>query len=367
MVTLSSQMTRALLRRWRNETTFYCPQCEEVVLLRVGDIVIPHFAHKRDVSCSATFSEGESQVHLEGKRQLYFFFQKAIKNVELEPYVHMLSQRPDLLVMNHDQKYPIEFQCSVIPISHIESRTAGYKSIGMKPIWILQTPKKLQTLPQGVGIFQFSKFEAHFFTKQSPEGFVLLTYNPLTEKFHYFSSLLYVAGKRYIGLHRTLSISKQIFPFARPKIPIKKEVQRFVWLYLSIREKLIQSRIFANRRGINDRFLRGCYELRLLPIELPLWIGVPVPFMSSFREHPCEWQVSFLHFMKESRVRLEDLSASMIRKFVGQFDGQSSEQIKACIMYRDFLRSIGIELVDTAFKMDESQLHEQLVATLLAK
>ncbi len=205
------------------------------------------------------------------------FFKNMLKHVELEPFLKMLSQRPDILVTTQSESIPIEFQCSTIPVTDIESRSAGYRSIGMKPIWILHTPAKFSTFPVGVGIFHFSRFHESFFTHTSPEGYLFLTYNPQTEQFHYFTSLIHVAGKRYIGIHRTLPLSMQIFPFARPKTPSEK-IRRYVALYLSMRNQFLQSRVLLNRRGVNDPFLRMCYELRMLPTNLPQWIGLPVSF-----------------------------------------------------------------------------------------
>ena len=92
----------------------------------------------------------------------------------------------------------------------------------MKPIWILHTPAKLKTLPQGVSTIHLSRFEAHFITHRISAESTFLTYNPQSEQFHYFSNLLHIAGNQYIGIHRTLSISKQVFPFARPKMPPMK-------------------------------------------------------------------------------------------------------------------------------------------------
>ena len=172
IVILSATMKREQLREWRRSTSFYCPQCNDSVQLKVGDVVIPHFAHKKDKSCSASFSEGESKEHLQGKQHLFSFFEKIGVGVKLEPYFTVLAQRPDLLVTTKTEKIPIEFQCSTIPIRLIESRTAGYKKAGMSPIWILQTPSNLTTLPQGVGIFQLSEFEKSFITetlKQLPK------------------------------------------------------------------------------------------------------------------------------------------------------------------------------------------------------
>ena len=337
-------MKKEDLRDWRRSTQFYCPQCNVPVQLKVGDIVIPHFAHKKDEACSASFSEGESKAHLLGKQQLYAFFQKHAEDVTLEPYFKQLSQRPDLLVTTGSDYVPIEFQCSTIPISLIESRTSGYRNAGMKPIWILQTPAKFSTIPEGVGIFHFSRFHESFFTHQSPEGVVFLTYNPQTEKFHYFSSLIHIAGKRYIGIHRTLPISTQVFPFAKPKVPSHEELIQYAKHYLSTRNHLLQSRVLLNRKGINDPFLRNCYELRIRPINLPLWIGVPVPFSNAFEEHDCEWQLDLVYFMRQNGVGFRSLSIELIENFVSRQKEASKEQINACIAYRNIFSSSPIEI-----------------------
>ena len=360
-------MKNEQLREWRKTATFTCPQCKDFVHLKVGDIVIPHFAHQKDASCSASFSEGESREHLEGKRQLYQFFQRIDKEVRLEPYFKALAQRPDLLVTDHQEEVPIEFQCSTIPLSQIESRTKGYESAGMKPVWLLRTPVKLKTLSPGVGIFHFSQFERSFITHQIPEGLVCLTYDPQFERFHYFSSLVHVTGKQYIGIHRTLSLSKQVFPFARPKSPTNNELQGYVLHFISIRKTFLQSRILVNRRGINDPFLRGCYELRILPGELPLWIGVPVVFMGSFSEHVCEWQLALVHFMRERRLNVKDLTVGAIRNFIQRFQGPTEMQVKACLDYRDFLLFVNVDSFNNAIKISESKLVKKIADTILAK
>jgi competence protein CoiA len=334
-------MKKEQLRELRVDGEFFCPQCSEAVRLKVGDIVIPHFAHKKEASCSACFSEGESEQHLRGKQQLYEFFKGNRRDVILEPFVKLLRQRPDLLVTTSTGLIPIEFQCSTIQIRLIESRTAGYRSIGMEPLWILQSPAKFYALSQGVGVFHFSHFHECFFTQKSPEGHVFLTYNPQTEQFHYFSSLMHVSGKKYIGLHRVLPISKQSFPFARPKIPSNEELAQNTSQYLSMRTNFLESRILLNRKGINDPFLRNCYELRLLPVNLPLWIGIPTAFSESFREHDCEWQLLLIYFMKSKGIDLGDLSIKDITKFVTQFEDPIEGKIKACIAYRDYIISQG--------------------------
>ena len=86
-----------------------------------------------------------------------------------------------------------------------------------------------------------------------------------------------------------------------------------------------------NRKGINDPFLRRCYELRMLPTELPIWIGLPVRFAKSFREHACEWQLAFIHYMKQQHIGFNQLTEREIRKFRTAIEDSSADQVKACL------------------------------------
>ncbi|MEK4406632.1 competence protein CoiA family protein [Sporosarcina sp. FSL K6-6792] len=367
LVVLTPELERERLRKWRKLRSFFCPQCNFPVQLKVGDIIIPHFAHLKDSTCLTLFSEGESYSHLQGKQQLYAFFQKHAELVELEPFLRMLSQRPDILITTQSESLAVEFQCSTIPITDVEARSAGYRSIDMKPIWILHTPAKFSSLPVGVGTFDFSRFHESFLTHTSPEGYFLLTYNPQTERFHYFTSLIHVAGKRYIGIHRTLPLSMQIFPFARPKTPTEREIYRYVTLYLSIRNQFIQSRILLNKRGVNNPFLRMCYELRVIPTSLPKWIGVPVLFGESFREHDCEWQLAFLYYLRRKGISVRTISRSQVRKYVSRLEEPSEEKGKACIAYRDFLISVTVDSCQNRTVIDEEKIIQLISERLLAK
>ncbi|WP_342512926.1 competence protein CoiA family protein [Sporosarcina sp. FSL K6-1522] len=366
LIVLSADLKKEQLKEWRKKQRFYCPQCRDPVHLKVGDIIIPHFAHQQDASCRTSFAEGESKVHLQGKQQLYAFFRKHADYVELEPYLPLLAQRPDLLVTKCSEVIPIEFQCSTIPIADIAARTAGYRRAGMRPTWILRTPAKFSALPQGVGIFHFSKFHESFF-HHTPVGFDFLTYNPETTHFHYFSNLMHLAGKRYIGIHRSLPVALQIFPFARPRTPTVDELQGYATFYLSARATFLQSRILLNRRGINDPFLRACYDLRVLPMQLPLWIGVPVRYGEAFREHDCEWQLLLLRYMKSKDIAIRDWSTDAVRGFVSRFAGSADLQVKACMGYRNFLLSLGIESLRTSVDFNEETFGQLLAERFLAK
>lgn len=367
LIILTKKHKKEQLEKWRRSQHFFCPQCEKPVQLKIGEIVTPHFAHKKNEACPSFFSEGESKDHLQGKQQLFLFFQKHAEDVELEPYFKMLSQRPDLLVTSGKERIPIEFQCSSIPVADMESRSSGYRSIGMSPIWILRTPQKFIGIPQGVSIFHLSHFEESFMTNHSPEGHVLLTYNPQTERFHYFSSLFHVVGKRHIGIHRKLSTSMQIFPFARPRIPSSEDLQKYTTLYLLMRTQFLQSRIVLNRKGIHNPFLRICYELRLLPIDLPLWIGVPVMGSDAFREHDCEWQLNLLYTMRKQGVSLKNLSQAHVRGYLARIGQSSERKERACLAYRDFLLGAGVVPFQYRSNIGEQSIYALISERFLAK
>lgn len=115
---------------------YFCPGCKAPVFLKRGLKNIAHFCHYRNSDCQA-FSEGESQVHLAGKRFLYDFIKNSGFEVSIETYLPNLKQRPDLLIKTETEKIAVEFQCSLISVEKICQRTQGYMSAGYRVIWIL--------------------------------------------------------------------------------------------------------------------------------------------------------------------------------------------------------------------------------------
>lgn len=122
------------IEKKERQAAYYCPSCKSKVILKKGQIRIPHFSHQSTVDCQS-FSEGETEEHLLGKELLYKYFQENKINVELEWYLPELKQRPDLYLS--DQKLAIEFQCSQISYEKLKERSTGYQTIGIDVIWIV--------------------------------------------------------------------------------------------------------------------------------------------------------------------------------------------------------------------------------------
>lgn len=140
---------------------WYCPACEEEVILKSGAIKQAHFAHRSLENCSV-FSENESEEHLSGK--LFFaewcnYYQIPY---EIEAYLPELNQRPDVLI---DGQYAIEFQCSSLSIERFCERTQMYQEHGYHVIWVVGEKFHLKE--------SVSELQRYFFDFHHSLGFCL--------------------------------------------------------------------------------------------------------------------------------------------------------------------------------------------------
>src|SRR5690625_4395103 len=164
LITLAS-LTEAEINSYRIDYQFYCPACKELVMIKAGQKVIPHFAHYPKSKCPES-KGGEGPYHEKGKLLLYQWLQSQNLHVELEPYLKEIKQQPDLLLLINDKKIAIEYQCARIPIKHIQQRNHGYKQVGIIPIWILGAK---QFKRQGKFRLKIDQFTKQFIHQFSPD------------------------------------------------------------------------------------------------------------------------------------------------------------------------------------------------------
>lgn len=266
----------------REKEVFYCTQCFTPVVLKVGDIKIPHFAHKTLSGCDYS-NEPESSLHLHGKLSLHQFFQKHQLQSDLEKFLPAIRQRADLLV---EGQTAIEFQCSTIPQKDVVHRTKGYMQLGIEPIWIggLDDPPN-----ESIQIIRLKTYETELFQQKGKTPY-LLAFCPSENRFFYYSNLFYVSGSRRIGKVKSLDASRQSFPFAVPKRLSKEEFAQICGLFSKTRQQFIQSQLFANNR-MQNLFWRACYTLQLDMKKLPISIGLPFIGAEIFPQHAVLWQL----------------------------------------------------------------------------
>lgn len=354
---LTTSVTEAALQQLRTMNV-YCPHCKEQMILKAGAVKIPHFAHLAHTSCDALFAEGESYLHLLGKRQLFERLQQLGEDVQLECYLPHLQQRPDLLVTKK-RPYALEFQCSRIPHDLFLQRTEGYRRAGIIPVWVLKTPPSFL---QKEGILQasFSLFHQQFMQKDH-----LITYAPETQQFHYFCHFIYLHGNMFLARSISLPLAAQVFPFYEPKRMKKEGLIEMLSEYTRYRLKFLRSRLFYSQKGVNDLFLRAVYELRLPREKLPLFIGVPVPHARDMQVFSAEWQLLLFYFMYCHGLTPDKVRKSTIDYFLSWADlPKSQEALLAVEEYVRILQALSIKEVKAPYR--EAQLIDAICSEIIA-
>lgn len=78
-------ITKMNVERIKQEERLFCKSCASPVMIKAGQIKIPHFAHEKTMKC-AFASEGESEEHLAAKKQIMAWYCYQSIPVEVESY-----------------------------------------------------------------------------------------------------------------------------------------------------------------------------------------------------------------------------------------------------------------------------------------
>ncbi len=164
LITLAA-LTKAKIEQHRQQQKFYCPACNQQVIMKAGQRTIPHFAHKSAGNCPSR-EGGEGPYHEKGKLLLYLWLRNQQLDVQLETYLPEIRQRPDIMLTLPGRKVAIEFQCAKMKADEIRKRNAGYREIGVIPVWILGANRFRR---QGRHRFQIDAFTLQFIHQFQPE------------------------------------------------------------------------------------------------------------------------------------------------------------------------------------------------------
>lgn len=294
--------SKEALRQMRKHTTFHCPCCDARVILKVGAKMIAHFAHER-ASCAYVFSERESMQHLEGKAQLYTFFQRFSSNVTLEPYIQALQQRPDILV----DRYAVEFQCSALAVDKIMLRTKGYNDEQYTPIWIPYA----RFTERGWRIVSFSQTEQQFFQWHRGLPF-LMAYSPEKGAFMYYCSIVQLSATKFYTYIQPVALKQQQFPFVEPKPITKQQFIACCFLHEQYRQRALFQRLRFSNKGVQDDVLRRAYMRYGSILSLPAHIGIYVPHAYSWPIAPVDWQLYYVQWREQTRSTIQGAEASFL-------------------------------------------------------
>lgn len=140
---INNQSIHATSRTERLDT-YVCPFCKAKVIVKKGQIMVPHFAHAIGVVNSCTYNEyikskagGESEEHLKYKLMIK---EKAearedVERVELE--VRIGNRIADTMIYyKNGSRQIVEIQLSPITIDKLEERSSDYVKEGIDPYYI---------------------------------------------------------------------------------------------------------------------------------------------------------------------------------------------------------------------------------------
>lgn len=127
------KLVSALEIELNREESYCCPGCQGRVLLRQGQVMCPHFAHKSLQDCQF-FSENESAQHLSLKAALYKSLVNHGEKVRIEKVLSEMGQIADLFV---GDSLALEVQCSRLSQQRLRERTRAYHQAGYEVRWLL--------------------------------------------------------------------------------------------------------------------------------------------------------------------------------------------------------------------------------------
>jgi competence protein CoiA len=129
----------------REDGPFFCPECEEEVILKQGSIILPHFAHFPEASCA--YGTGKSDQHRRAKYEIYETLKAHpdVSHLKVERYLKEV--RPDISFLWQGKwRVAIEIQISAISPEEIAHRTRCYAAKNIWVLWMIPSHHKLSSL-----------------------------------------------------------------------------------------------------------------------------------------------------------------------------------------------------------------------------
>ncbi|MBA4536442.1 competence protein CoiA [Bacillus aquiflavi] len=295
LFSLANQKDRPFLLKLRQSEEFFCPCCNEKVVLKLGTKRIFHFSHQRGSECRFQM-EPETEYHLAGKLQLYYWLQQQHVNPLLEPYEKKIQQRPDLLFTYRNRTYVIEYQCSPISEQLFMKRTKQYILHGYNPIWVIGAK---QIKRKSGRSYSLSNFQSMFLAEILKKQWIIRSYCPDTAHFITLHQILPLSIRNVlanidIAKASKMSIQTMLSPhFKAP--PFAREWLASLQTY---KKNMLHSPTAYKNPIIQELYQHG-ETLTSLPPE----IGLPVPSAPLVYSPPIIWQIYlYLDLLKEKQI-----------------------------------------------------------------
>ncbi|MET1029511.1 competence protein CoiA [Domibacillus tundrae] len=342
------------------EIPHFCPQCGGSLIVKAGDVNIPHFAHTSQSSCDS-FSEHESPRHLAGKADLFQWI-TTTADAKMEARLPDGSQRPDIL----SGKIAVEFQCSTISAALFKERTDKYTTRGMTPFWIYGG----KPVERKGSYIKLTPFQRLFLRYHPQLGFYFISYCPDRKGFTVYGRIIPVTPSLCAAERRFIKMKDMSFP---PSAEVKGKHAFSLNAFFDEKRKWMDRALyFQNAR--RHPFFKAVYAEGRNPYLLPEQIGLPVRSGMAIRNHPAEWQFYILMDWKkrpaEETVRQRIELGHLKEQLLPLADGMTAET--AAKEYTALLYLLGEENLTDSTSMgaklqNEKAFMNTFSATVISK
>src|SRR5699024_159489 len=270
------------LHKLRKQHTFSCPPCHSEVILKIGEQMIPHFAHKQLQQCA--LQKGEGFYHETGKMILYQWLKSQGLEVYLEKWLPSINRTPDIMIKLEKKEIVIEYQCARIDLQTLHARMNDYKEAGIAQIWILGANRLKRKQNGDLILDEFTKQYIHHFENYFPQIYYFCS---KAKKFIIYPHV--ISSKT--NQNATLPIIRQLYSFTFLDLFKQTGPSQLAQLTLWKRKKYTY-RTQSSHRLFGDelKFRKWLYEQNLHIEKLPSLIYLPIATQYKMKTNPWNWQ-----------------------------------------------------------------------------
>ncbi|MBU8877473.1 hypothetical protein BGM26_00535 [Bacillus sp. FJAT-29790] len=305
---LAENRNQGHLKAIRQKENFYCPECGEQVILKIGTKRMTHFAHQKGAACHESY-ERESEYHLKGKITLYEWLESKGLLPVLEPYYKEIAQRPDIGFNYNGVQFALEYQCSVIPEELFIKRTETYLKANITPIWLM-AGKNIKR--KGNTRAALSGFDYLFLVKDAFGNWRLPAFCPVTNTFITMHHIIPVSVKNVLTQFTITNLKSAKLSILLDPI-CKTSLQAEDWLREIRKVKLY---ITHSQQSLRNKYLQELYAHSIIPSFLPPEIGLPVPHAPYIETPAVQWQsYLFMDILNQQEwISMEQILISFRRR-----------------------------------------------------
>ncbi|WP_186575727.1 competence protein CoiA [Aquibacillus kalidii] len=277
-------LTKHEIEDCRKRNSYFCPICEERLLIKAGDKMIAHFAHQSKSRCPESL-HGEGEYHEKGKLELYNWLRKQGLQVQLEAYLPEIKQRPDILLTIGNKKIAIEYQCAKIPRAVFLARNKGYQKLGIHPIWILGGNKLSRKGKSSLYINSSDQIFLHQFATYTP--LTIYFFCPNVQQFAIVQHVYLTGRKCAYGQFYFSILGKLRFTDLFTSYPLDSKVFTEFWTNEKL---LLRNRPLVSRSRQERQWKQWLYLNHFYQSTLPSIIHLPIQSQWRMKSPPWVWQ-----------------------------------------------------------------------------